>query len=563
MHRTASTRTLAPPPARALALALALFAPLPAHAAPVLPAGFVAEDAVPEVTFLDPTAMAFLGPDRFLVAEQGGRVWVVDHGTLLPTPAIDLSDHVLYAGDRGLLGLAVDPQFAINHHIYLLYTVEPDSSGQDTASAAYGRLVRYTMSAADSNLIDPATRVVLMGRTWSEAPPSGSITHAIGCLRWGRDGSLLVSAGDGAEYSGVDDGGRNPWLFAPGHCDPSEDIGAFRAQDLNSLGGKILRVDPATGLGYPSNPFYDGDPASKRSRIWAYGVRNTFRFSVKPGTGSPDPALGQPGTLYLGDVGWETWEEVDVAKVGGLNFGWPCHEGFHDNAPYQGAAPDHSDCTTIGTPINPSLATPPLLDYHHTNPSLGSPPGYAGIAVLGGAIYSGIWYPPTYRGAFFFGDYAGNWIRYAQVDSLDHLVGVFPFGTLVEGAVDFAVHPQTRDLYYVGIYTGQIFHIRYQPNAGVTPERPGPALSNAWPQPARGEVRLALDLPEARQVSLRVLDPQGREVRDAGTRVAPAGRSTLTWDARTTGGARAAPGIYFVRVTAGDARLQRRVILLD
>jgi glucose/arabinose dehydrogenase len=544
-----------------LALAAAL-AVSPTHAFPVLPPGFVAEDATPNDAFLDPTAMAFVGEQRFLVAEQRGVVWMVDQGVKLTTPVIDLSDEVLGAGDRGLLGLTVDPAFATNRYVYLLYTVEPDSSGTDLADDAFGRLTRYQMSATDPDLIDPATRTVLMGTTWADAPPSGSITHAIGCLRWGRDGSLLVSVGEGAQYVSVDEGGRDPGMFLPGRCDPMEDIGAFRAQYLNSLGGKVLRIDPATGHGYPSNPFWDGDPMSKRSRVWAYGTRNVFRFTVRPGTGAADPTLGQPGTLYLGDVGWEQWEEVDVARQGGLNFGWPCVEGFHANTRYQNATPAHTDCGSIGTPTNPSLPTAPLLDYNHGDTTGGSPPGYSGQAVLMGPFYTGVWYPPQYRGAFFYGDYGGDWIRWATVDSLDQLLSTQVFATSAGGSVDFALDPVNGDLYYLAVYTGTVFRVRYLPTGDAEERAPALALSNPWPNPARGGTRLSLDLPRAAEVAFAILDVQGREVWSAPPRAFAAGRATLAWDGTTAAGTFAAPGVYRARVRSGEARFERRFTLL-
>src|SRR6185503_13125680 len=96
--------------------------------------------------------------------------------------------------------------------------------------------------------------------------------------------------------------------FTAGRTDAFENIGAFRAQSLTSLAGKVLRINPVDGTGYPSNPYWDGNPLSKRSRIWVYGLRNPFRIQVRPGTGNASPTAGDPGTLYIGDVGWNTWE---------------------------------------------------------------------------------------------------------------------------------------------------------------------------------------------------------------------------------------------------------------
>src|SRR4029077_5924437 len=110
---------------------------------------------------------------------------------------------------------------------------------------------------------------------------------------WGRDGSLLCSMGDGAQFNGMDDGGQDNQMFGPQKANPYEDVGAFRSQNLWSMDGKVLRINPADGHGYPSNPFWDGQPMSVRSRTWAYGLRNPFRFAVRPGTGSTNPADGQ------------------------------------------------------------------------------------------------------------------------------------------------------------------------------------------------------------------------------------------------------------------------------
>src|SRR5205814_2863110 len=134
----------------------------------------------------------------------------------------------------------------------------------------------------------------------------------------------------------------------------TEDIGAFRAQWIDCLPGKVLRINPATGRGYASNPYVSGSLSTVRSRIYAYGVRNPFRFTVRPGTGSTDTTTGNPGVLYLGDVGWSTWEEMNIARTAGVNFGWPCYEGFGPETEYQAANPAHNGCSSVGTSSNPA-----------------------------------------------------------------------------------------------------------------------------------------------------------------------------------------------------------------
>src|SRR6185436_19404649 len=130
-------------------------------------------------------------------------------------------------------------------------------------------------------------------------------------------GTLLVSAGDGAHFETVDAGGMDPDQFLPGRSDPAQDLGAFRSQWIGSMNGKVMRIDPATGHGLPSNPFWNGNPVAPQSRVWAYGFRNPFRIAVRPGTGSTSPAAGNPGQVFVADVGWVEPEEIDVLNAGG------------------------------------------------------------------------------------------------------------------------------------------------------------------------------------------------------------------------------------------------------
>jgi glucose/arabinose dehydrogenase len=393
---------------------------------------------------------------------------MVQNGSKLPGPVIDLRRVVLNQGDRGLLDVAVDPNFASNRCLYFIYVVDPDSNMVDTNDDAYSRLVRYQLPIG-SNVVDTTTRAVLFGRSWPEGPPSGSVSHTDGSLRWGADGSLIVSIGDGAQFDGVDEGGDDPGLFQPGRTDPLENIGAFRAQYVGSLAGKILRLDPATGLGYPSNPFYDGNPASVRSRVYAYGLRNPFRLCVRPGTGNTDPSQGRPGSIYLGDVGWDTWEELSIATQPGMNFGWPCREGLHTTA-YVTAMPAHSGCSSLGTPNNPATVfTPPVSDWNHFTSSQSNPAGVVGNAASGSVFYEGTRYPAAYQGRYMFADYGQSWIRLATVDANDNIITFTSFGDDMDNPVDLVSDPISKDIHYVSISTGQVRRIRYFGSPNGTP----------------------------------------------------------------------------------------------
>ena len=435
-----------------------------------LPPGFVVENAASGAGFNQPTALAFTPDGRILVAEKRGVLRVVQNGVKLVEPMWNGEWEVLGNGDRGLIGIAVDPHYDVNHHVYLLYTVDPDSDNVDINDDAFGRLTRYTTSATNPNAVDPLSRKVLIGGAWSDGFASGSPSHTVGDLQWGVDGSLLISCGEGAQYARADSGGRDAPLFGLDRTDPSEDIGAFRAQYLGSITGKLLRVNPANGNGYSNNPFFDGDLRSNQSRVWAYGLRNPFRLSLRPNTGCADTSAGNPAVVYIHDCGWRDFEEVDVS-LGGENFGWPCYEGPLPQPEYMYRYPAHHGCSTVGTPDNPSAFTLPAITWHQTDTTLSIPVGLSGNCVGGGTFYRGHTYPPQYRNRLFFADFGRSWIKAASFDGNHRLMGVTHFGDAAEGPVFFTTDPVSGDILYVALTTGRLHRIRYT----------GPTAGNAAP----------------------------------------------------------------------------------
>jgi glucose/arabinose dehydrogenase len=470
-------------------------------AAVAVPTNFVVDNAVPAATFDTPTGIAFLPDGSFIVSEQAGVAWMVRNGVRLTNPVWGATGEILNNGDRGLLGIAVDPDYFLNHFIYFLYTVDPDTNGVDDSPHTFGRLTRYRMRATgDTNTVDPATRTILLGVDWTHGVLDASTSHHIGSLRFGRDKSLFVSMGDGADFNVMDAGGLQPAAFGPGKTDPFADIGAFRAQDITNLNGKILRINPANGHGYASNPYADSDLTSVRSRVWSYGLRNPFRFTVRPGTGSPDTTAGNPGTLYVGDVGWDKWEEADIVTQGGQNLGWPCMEGFHTVPLYQAGAPAHNGCGSVGTATNPAPWRPPAADWNHSDPALGSPAGASGITSIGGVFYTDSLYPASYRSRYFFADYGASWIRVATFSGNQNLISIANFGTSMDGPVDLERSPVNGDLYYTSITTGQIRRIRYTGAAGGN----SPPVALAIGSPSTGNVPLSVNFS-----SVDSFDPDG------------------------------------------------------
>ena len=226
--------------------------------------GFATERVatVPPYTLV---GMAFAPDGRLFVWQKNGIVRVIKNGQLLPTPFIDLSAKVNTYDDRGFWGLAFDPQFASNGRVYMSYTFE-NAGNPNSSSARTARLTRVTADPANPDTALPGSEVVILGSVGTppcSAHPSGADcigsdggSHTLGSLHFADDGTLFVGVGDGS------DGDSN----------------ALRAQDLDSPNGKILRIRP-DGSAPSDNPFYDGTN-SWRSRVWLYGVRNPFGFSI-------------------------------------------------------------------------------------------------------------------------------------------------------------------------------------------------------------------------------------------------------------------------------------------
>ncbi|GAB3988976.1 hypothetical protein GCM10028807_12810 [Spirosoma daeguense] len=222
--------------------------------------------------FTSPTVAAFSPDGRIFVGQQAGALRVVKNGTLLTTPFVSLS--VSSSGERGLLGVTFDPDFATNQYVYVFYTVPASGT-----VAAFNRVSRFT---ANGDVAVPNSESIILN-----LPALGATNHNGGSIAFGPDNKLYVATGDNA-------------------------VGA-NSQNLNNYLGKILRIN-ADGSVPSGNPFTGNDA---RQRIWAYGLRNPYSITFQPGT----------GRLFVNDVGEGTWEEINDATVAGRNFGWPSAEG--------------------------------------------------------------------------------------------------------------------------------------------------------------------------------------------------------------------------------------------
>ena len=262
----------------------------------------------------DPTIMAFTPDGRIWVAQQNGALRIIKNGNLLPNPFVELL--VDPSGERGLIGIAIDPNFQSNQYIYLYYTV-PAIGG----TAAHNRVSRFT-AVGDVALLGSETVLLDLD------PLSGATNHNGGAMAFGPDGKLYIGVGENAT--------------------------AANAQTLSNHLGKVLRIN-ADGSIPADNPFANG--TGPQRRIWAYGLRNPYTITFQPGT----------GRLFVNDVGQNTYEEINDATVGGRNFGWPIAEGPSSNTAltnpvfsYPHGSGDGSGCAiTGGAFYNPTTATYP------------------------------------------------------------------------------------------------------------------------------------------------------------------------------------------------------------
>lgn len=292
------------------------------------------------------------------IATQPGLILRLDHATGATSTFLDIRSVVQCCSNGGLLSLVFHPRYAENGQLFVQYV---DANGDTT-------IARYTH---ESN-----PQILLV----AEQPKDNIPNHHGGTLQFGPDGMLYVSIGDGGAYIKVTN----------------------RAQELNHLLGKLLRIDVDHGSLYSipaDNPFV-GVP-NVRAEIWSYGLRNPWRYSFDRLTGE----------LFLGDVGQDSWEEVDtttIARARGANFGWPILEGTHCYPP--GAA-----CTTTGFTL-------PALEY----------PRADGCSITGGYRYRGSRYPALY-GFYIFGDYCAGtvWGAARRDDGSWSRVTLGPTGALL------------------------------------------------------------------------------------------------------------------------------------
>jgi glucose/arabinose dehydrogenase len=410
--------------------------------------------------FQYPIDMANCGDNRVFIVERLGKIWACDaNGNKLTSePFLDITDEVFTVfpkgyDERGLLGMTFHPNFPDSPYFYVNYI------GLDSNS----HIARFTVNADHKNKAIKGSEQTIL----KVIQPKGAdfVNHKSGCLKFGPDGYLYVTFGDGGSAG-----------------DPHNN-----AQDLSKLLGKMIRIDinkRSNGKNYsvpPDNPFVG--VADAKDEIWATGLRNPFRWSFDKLTGD----------LWLPDVGQDIWEEINFqmkGAKGGRNYGWSCYEADH-NFKFNG-------CDYNGTPY-----TFPIVEYKHTeNPC---------AAITGGYIYRGSKYPKLY-GMYVYNDYCTG--KYSVVfRQTQTWLNVFMLDEDDESYVSFG-EDSKGELYTINQPTGEIEHV-----IDVSQQQAAPANNNVAnlnfklsPNPNKGQFTVELNAPENDAYSIFVTDVVGTTI---------------------------------------------------
>lgn len=428
--------------------------------------------------FSQPLHLQNSGDNRLFIVEKGGKIKVIlEDNTVSPTPFLDLSDIISTQGEQGLLGLAFHPDYDNNGYFFVNYT----------NTAGNTQISRFTVSAANPDIADPGSELFILD---FNQPASN---HNGGDMIFGPDGYLYISSGDGGSSG-----------------DPNN-----LAQNINVLLGKMLRIDidnPSGGNAYgipPDNPFINTQDA--RPEIWAYGLRNPWRFSIDI----------EDNNIWIADVGQGSREEINRQSLdeGGVNYGWRC---------YEGSLPFNTD----GCPPQSELVFP-IAEYGHEN---------GNCSITGGHVYRGSEYTDI-AGLYFFADYCSGMI--GSVDSEDQVTiyGDFP-GRWVSFGQDV-----NKELYLLDINEGKVFRLKGSETAGVNSDK---IFSfQIVPNPASELVSIILNRGEIQEIT--VYDVQGRNIyEDHPTPSMSQQVAISSWSS----------GIYFIKTTttSGFSTIKKLII---
>ena len=460
---------------------------------------FQLENAFPNLTFewavdIQQPNSLFSGNQLLFVVEKRGVIYTFpEHIAVTPAERsvfLDISDKVDNYGEAGLVGLAFHPQYPANGYFFVFYVGKPP----------HGVVVARYRVSANPRVADPNSELILIDDS------KNTSFHNGGQLAFGPGRLLYISIGDDQSYS--------------------------NGQDLNDIKGAVLRVAPNISGDNPpytippTNPFA-GNQDGIREEIFAYGFRNPWRFSIDAVT----------GRIWLGDVGEDHFEEIDIIESGG-NYGWPLMEGPDCFMP--------SSCDTLGKNLRAPIAT-----YSHAT----------GIAVISGYVYRGTRLPEL-TGQYIFGDFSGGlWTLYDD--------GVNPpvVSDLVPSTPNILAigvgNPSKRDVYF-SLIDGTIQRLARVPTTGVdTPVAKSRLLGN-FPNPFNPATTIRYHLERAARVQIDIVSVDGVRVRRLEDGRREAGDHALEWRGETDSGSRSASGVYFYRlIVDGVAADTARMVLVQ
>ncbi len=432
--------------------------------------------------FTNPLNIQNAGDDRLFIVEQGGLIKIIAlNGTVSPTPFLDLSKVVSQdGGERGLLGLAFHPDFANTGYFYVDY-VDPTGNTQ---------ISRFHINDGDPNQADPTSELKML------TIPQPASNHNGGCIAFGPDDYLYIGMGDGGGGGDPDNNGQN----------------------TTTLLGALLRIDVNGAEPYANptdNPFI-GNPDG-RDEIWAYGLRNPWKFSFDADTGD----------LWIADVGQGKIEEINrvASAKAGINYGWRCYEG---NAVYNDA-----DCPAQ------SNITFPVATYTHDQ-------GRASIT--GGYVYRGSDFPDLV-GKYIFADFVSSELAYINPDE-----GINPnitYSSVFEGLgfSSFGLD-NAGELYVAGLSSGTIYKVVDADALSlddVSQDRFG-----FYPNPATDKLKLVID-PAVNTPHIAIFDLLGKKIiaRDINSHTAFIDISSLK------------KGLYLVQLSSGSATLKTEKLIVN
>ncbi len=434
------------------------------------------------------------GSNRIFVVSQQGQIYVFpnDQAAEQLKVFLDISDRLVTGFELGLLGLAFHPEYQSNGYFFVHYTAN---------NPRRNVISRFSVSETDMDSADAESEQIMITQN------QPLTNHNGGQIAFGPDGYLYISIGDGGGAGDPGENGQNPTNL----------LGTIVRIDIDSTQGDMNYAIPS------DNPFV-GNMEGWREEIFAYGLRNPWRFSFDSGT----------GLLYAGDVGQSAREEVNIIESG-KNYGWNIMEGTL-------CYPSSAECDTAGLAL-------PIWEYEW---------GTDGRSITGGYVYRGQMIP--FDGWYFFADYQfGNvWALHYDGDTVS---GFHPFGQLSDGGTvnisSFGLD-EDGEIYLLGYNNGRIYRVVFTGSVDRTGEMPERFfLSSNYPNPFNPSTTIEFGIPTEDFVTLRIYNILGEQISMPVSRYLSAGTYRVTWDASGL-----PSGTYIYAVQSGNLSGKGRMLLL-